>query len=54
MHGWRGWGARLAEEYYPAFKAHLVSQGTDLPGYVEQEFEEYLKCYRANAHLPYA
>ncbi len=37
---------RIVEEYYPAFKAHLVSQGTDLPGYVEQEFEDYLKCGR--------
>jgi len=26
---------QLAEEYHPAFKAHLAAQGTDLPGYVE-------------------
>ena len=32
------------QEYYPAFKAHLAAQGTVLPGYVEQEFEDYLKC----------
>ena len=37
---------QLVEEYYPAFKAHLASQGTDLAGYVEQEFEDYLKCGR--------
>jgi hypothetical protein len=37
---------QLVEEYYPAFKAHLAAQGTDLPGYVQQEFEEYLKCGR--------
>ncbi len=37
---------QLVEEYYPAFKAHLAAQGTDLPGYVEQEFEDYLKCGR--------
>ena len=37
---------QLVEEYYPAFKAHLAVQGTDLPGYVEQEFEDYLKCGR--------
>ena len=37
---------QLVEEYYPAFKAHLAVQGTDLPGYVQQEFEEYLKCGR--------
>ena len=35
---------QLVEEYYPAFKAHLASQDTELPGYVEREFEEYLKC----------
>jgi hypothetical protein len=27
-----------------AFKAHLATQGTDLPGYVEQELDDYLKC----------
>ena len=35
---------QLVQEYYPAFKAHLAAQGTVLPGYVEQEFEDYLKC----------
>ena len=29
---------QLVEEYYPAFKVHLAAQGTDLPGYVQQEF----------------
>lgn len=37
---------QLVEEYYPAFQAHLAAQGTDLPGYVQQEFEAYLKCGR--------
>ena len=37
---------QLVEEYYPAFKAYLAVQGTDLPGYVQQEFEDYLKCGR--------
>ena len=37
---------QFVDEYYPAFKAHLATQGTDLPGYVEQEFEAYLKCGR--------
>ena len=37
---------QLVEEYYPAFKAQLLAQGTDLPGYVQQEFEDYLKCGR--------
>ena len=29
---------QIVEEYYPAFQAHLAAQGTDLPGYVQQEF----------------
>ena len=37
---------QLVEEYYPAFKAHLAAQGTDLPAHVEQEFDEYLRCGR--------
>ncbi len=37
---------QIVDEYYPAFKAHLAGQGTVLPGYVEQEFEDYLKCGR--------
>ena len=37
---------RLVDEHFPAFKAQLEAQGTDLPHYVEQEFEDYLKCGR--------
>jgi len=37
---------QLIEEYYPAFKVHLATQDTALPGYVEQEFEDHLKCGR--------
>lgn len=37
---------QLVEAYHPAFKAHLAAQGTDLPGYVAQEFEDDLKCGR--------
>ena len=37
---------QLVEQYFPAFKAHLAGQGTALPGYVEQELEDYLKCGR--------
>ncbi len=37
---------QLVQEYYPAFKAHLGAQGTALPGYVEREFDDYLKCAR--------
>ena len=37
---------QLIQEYYPTLKAHLAAQGMALPGYVEQEFEDYLKCGR--------
>ncbi|MEN8167532.1 MAG: hypothetical protein ABFR65_08660, partial [Pseudomonadota bacterium] len=47
---------QLVEAYYPAFKAHLEAQGTALPHYVVQEFEDYLKCGRLEhgfmRHLP--
>jgi len=37
---------QLVDTYYPALKAHLAAQGRALPGYVEREFEDYLKCGR--------
>ncbi|MEW8347339.1 MAG: IS91 family transposase [Candidatus Thiodiazotropha taylori] len=37
---------QIVDEYYPAFKQHLEAQDTYLPCYVEQEFEDYLKCGR--------
>ena len=37
---------RIVEEYYPAFTAHVVEQGGELPAYVRREFEDYLKCGR--------
>jgi hypothetical protein len=37
---------QLVEEYYPAFKAYLAAQDSALPVYVEQEFEDFLKCGR--------
>jgi hypothetical protein len=37
---------QLVQAYYPALKAHLAAQGTALPGYVEQELDDYLKCGR--------
>ena len=37
---------QIVEEYYPAFKSYLATQGTALPGYVQREFEDYLKCGR--------
>ncbi len=37
---------RIVDEYYSAFAAHLAEQGRELPGYVQREFEDYLKCGR--------
>lgn len=37
---------RIVDEYYPAFTAHLAEPGSELPGYVQREFEDYLKCGR--------
>lgn len=37
---------QLIEQHYPALVAHLAEQGKVLPAYVQQEFEEYLKCGR--------
>ena len=35
---------RLVEQHYPAFLALRGAAGRPLPGYVQQEFEKYLKC----------
>jgi hypothetical protein len=35
---------RIVDQYYPAFSAYLAEQGRELPGYVQREFEDYLKC----------
>lgn len=37
---------RIVEQHYPAFTAHLAVQGRELPGYVQREFDDYLKCGR--------
>jgi len=37
---------QLVQEYYPALKAQLAAHGTELPAYVQREFEAYLKCGR--------
>ncbi len=37
---------QIVDEYYPTFTAHLAEQGRELPGYVQREFEEFLKCGR--------
>jgi hypothetical protein len=37
---------QIVDEYYPAFAALMAAQGRELPGYVQHEFEDYLKCGR--------
>lgn len=37
---------QIIEKYYPAFVAHLATEGRTLPDYVQQEFADYLKCGR--------
>ena len=37
---------RIVDEYYPAFAALMAEQGRALPGYVQREFEEFLKYGR--------
>jgi hypothetical protein len=36
----------VGQLHTPTLKAHLAAQGTVFPGYIEQEFEDYLKCGR--------
>ena len=35
---------QIIDQHYPAFTAHVAEQGTKLPGHVQREFEDYLKC----------
>ncbi|VAW78780.1 Mobile element protein [hydrothermal vent metagenome] len=37
---------QIIEQHYPAFTEQLAAHGTALPGYVQREFEDYLKCGR--------
>jgi hypothetical protein len=37
---------QIVEQHYPAFTAHLAERGRELPGYVQREFDDYLKCGR--------
>lgn len=37
---------QVVDEYYPAFAALMAEQGRELPGYVQREFEEFLRCGR--------
>ena len=36
----------IVEQHYPAFVAHMAEQERPLPDYVQQEFEDYLRCGR--------
>jgi len=37
---------QLVEQHYPVFIDCMAGQGWPLPGYVQREFEDYLKCGR--------
>jgi ribosomal protein S27E len=37
---------QIVEQHYPAFTAHLAERDRELPGYVQREFEDYLRCGR--------
>ena len=37
---------QIVEQHYPAFVAHMAQQERPLPDYVQQEFEDYLRCGR--------
>ena len=37
---------QIIEQHYPVFSALMAEQGRELPGYVQREFEDYLKCGR--------
>jgi ribosomal protein S27E len=36
----------IVEQHCPAFTDHLAERGRELPGYVQREFDDYLKCGR--------
>ena len=35
---------RIVETYYPEFLARLVAEGGSVPHFVQQQFDDYLKC----------
>jgi len=37
---------QLVSKHYPDFRQQLAEEGRILPGYVQREFEDYLKCGR--------
>lgn len=44
---------RIVEEHSPAFVEQLATQGASLPGYIQREFDDYLKCGRLEHGLTY-
>jgi hypothetical protein len=42
---------QIVDEYYPAFAALLAERGKELPGYVQREFEGFLKCGRQGGRV---
>jgi hypothetical protein len=44
--------SQLVERYYPDFAQLMAAQGTPLPTYVSQVFEDYLKCGRLEHGFP--
>lgn len=43
---------QLVEQHYPHFRELRATQGHSLPGYVQEEFEAYLKCDRLEEGFP--
>ncbi|MFB3079270.1 MAG: transposase zinc-binding domain-containing protein, partial [Lysobacterales bacterium] len=37
---------QLVSKHYPVFRQQLAEEGRILPGYVQREFQDYLKCGR--------
>jgi len=37
---------QIIEQHYPIFSALMAEHGRALPGYVQREFEDYLRCGR--------
>ena len=37
---------QLVSKHYPVFRQQLTEEGRILPGYVQREFDDYLKCRR--------
>jgi hypothetical protein len=35
---------KIIDEYYPRYMSHLADEGNALPGYIQREFDDYLRC----------